>query len=234
MKEKIKNERLAAALEDIEGERNQWQELVVSGKVLTSLDGLEECTELITLDFSNNYIESIEPICALSKLKRLFAQRNPFMDFVHLKRLQNLEELHVGGQWEDYDVGVLTLESYGPGFGPTVTTKVLKHLAPLEKLRTLSVYNHGLISLEQLQSLPNLQRLTLIRGDSIVNLATLAENRSLEELSLELTSFTNLKSLRTLRRLKKLTIEGMSKKHRAEIEPHIEKLKADGIDVVLC
>ena len=229
MKVIFKDANLLAAIAGKSGTPAQWQELNLSGKSIVTLEGLEQCLQLKCLDLSVNDIEAIKPICSLPSLEKLHAQRNPFMDFSALKKLKSLKELYLGGTWEDYDVGELTLESYGPAWGPTVTTKVLAHLVPLENLQRLAFYNHGLLSLHQLNKLPKLKRLELIRGSRTIKLSSLAENHTIEEISLVHTSFTNLKSLRTLRKLKKLVIEGMGKKRLAEIGHHVKGLEADGV-----
>ena len=229
----FKDANLNEAIAGISGEPADWQELNLSGKNLTSLEGLEQCAQLISLDVSVNDVEAIKPICSLVHLEKLYAQRNPFMDFSALKKLQKLKELRLGGTWEDYDVGELTLESYGPAWGETVTTTVLPHLVPLQNLQTLAFYNHGLVSLNQLQKLPKLRKLELIRGSRTIKLSTLAENRTIEEMFLVHTACTNLKCLRTFHKLKKLVIAGMSKKRLAEISHQVKDLEADGVSVTV-
>ncbi len=225
---------LVAALEQKNGKVQKWQQLVISGKDISSLKGMEECIELQLLDVSINEIDKIKPICLLPKLRVLKAQRNPFIDFASLKTLHGLEVLYLGGTWVDYDVGELTLESFGPAFGPTVNSRMLKHLVPLKNLHTLHLYNHGLTSLTQLQELPTLRELVLNNGDSTVNLATMVGKSKLVHIQLLHTAFSSLKSLRAMGSLEKLTIEGLSKKRMSEIEPQIEKLETDGLEVKIC
>ena len=62
------------------------QELYVSHNALTSLSGVDHCTNLRVLDISNNQISRLEKLGPLKKLEEFWASNNQLSSFEDVDR----------------------------------------------------------------------------------------------------------------------------------------------------
>jgi len=183
--------------------------LDADGKGICSLSGLERATNLAHLSLMDNEIESISEIAGLIQLVTLRLRGNPFVDLSPLTRLAQLRELCLGGFWVNEDVGVLTLEAYGPVWGPAIIN--IAPLARLQKLSTLEISHHQLRDISPLANLTGLTRLALDGhngGGPIKNYAPLSLLSQLVHLSLVSNRFksTDLAALNELKHLRHIDL----------------------------
>ena len=122
------------------------QVLDLSACRLTDIDGLENFTELLSLNLSNNSIKKINALSTLTKLKELRLNSNPLNDVGALRNLKNLT--------------LLTLNDTG------VSRKSdLQTIAELSGLRELHLEGNDISDISVLTSLSNLERLYIARND---------------------------------------------------------------------
>lgn len=99
-------------------------ELQASGLNIHSLQGLEHCRSLITLNLRNNEIQSITPLAGLSNLRRLDLSQNRVNDITALSGLFLLEDIDLHGTHNDirnWSALVANAENGGIGAGCTLT-----------------------------------------------------------------------------------------------------------------
>lgn len=73
------------------------EELTLSGCGLSTTAGLENATELVYLDLSNNTIRNISPLSSLRNLKEVYLQNNALSDLSSLSSIKTITRLNVSG-----------------------------------------------------------------------------------------------------------------------------------------
>lgn len=160
-------------------------ELIADTRGIYSLAGLEFAVQLTHLSLADNEIEALTPLKSLAELKTLRLHDNRCWDLRPLAKLTQLRELTLGGFWVDEDVGTLTLEAFGPAWGPAISD--LTPIRGLHELRELQVWHHRLKEIDAVSSLGRLVKLTLDGhqgGGPIQDWTPLRELEDIRELSL--------------------------------------------------
>ncbi|MBR6425993.1 MAG: leucine-rich repeat domain-containing protein, partial [Oscillospiraceae bacterium] len=140
-----------------------------SGLNLREIQCLSLCTELRSLDLTNNEISDLSPLMNLQKLEKLRISGNQITDLRPLIGLPALRYLEVTGNavTETSAVGSLAaLQTLDLSDNPIGDFSGLKKLSELQSLR---LENTGLADadLEQLYGLKKLNRLALERNDGL-------------------------------------------------------------------
>lgn len=155
------------------------QTLDISGKGLTSLDGLAYCSGLTWLDLSDNQLTDLTPVADLTALRTLLISGNWISDLSPLAGLIHIEELDAGGN-EIEDLSALAnltqlrrLWLYDNQIGD------LYPLAGLTALETLDLNVNDISNIASLQGLTALQTLNL-SNNTISSAGALAANTGLD------------------------------------------------------
>jgi Leucine-rich repeat (LRR) protein len=185
------DENLARAICDALGEAITWAglagltRLTADARGIYSLTGLEFAVQLTYLSLEDNEIESLTALESLVELETLRLHDNRCWDLRPLAKLTQLRELTLGGFWVDEDVGTLTLEAFGPAWGPAISN--LTSVRGLHKLRELRVWHHCLKEIDAIRGLRQLVKLALDGyqgGGPIRDWTPLRELGDIRELSL--------------------------------------------------
>lgn len=144
-------------------------QLSLSGLGLRELQCLSLCTELVSLDLTNNVISDLSPLMSLQKLEKLKLSGNEITDLRPLIGLPGLRVLEASGNsvTETSAVGSLErLQILDLSDNPIGDFSGLKKLGELQNLR-LENTGIGDEALADLYSLKKLGRLALERNDGI-------------------------------------------------------------------
>jgi Leucine-rich repeat (LRR) protein len=177
-------------------------ELHADKRGIYSLAGLDQAIHLAHLSLVDNEIENITPLARLTELETLYLDRNACFDLSPLAGLVNLRRLSLGGFWVDEDVGTLTLEAFGPAWGPAITN--VAPLARLTNLTELHIQNHAIRDIKPLARLRRLTQLTLNGyrgGGPIRDFSPLCNLAQLERLVLCSNKISDISALKCLERL---------------------------------
>ncbi|ONI40205.1 hypothetical protein AN639_12370 [Candidatus Epulonipiscium fishelsonii] len=131
------------------------EQLDLSNKSISYLDGLEYATNLQTLDLGSNNIKNIAPLSYLLKLKELDLSDNKIWDISSLSKLTNLENLNLRGNTPTQKNATDSIYSSTKTLGPLDS---LKELICLEKL---VLANNNIITFKALEELKNLKDLDI-------------------------------------------------------------------------
>lgn len=115
------------------------EELDLSGRNLTDLQGLQYLVNLVNLDLSNNNISDLQHIKNMDRLERLILDNNSINNLDYLADLNALEELSLKGN-EVSDISVLS---------------------KLVSLKKLNLSNNRILSIDSLRHLNGLKELYL-------------------------------------------------------------------------
>ena len=138
----------------------EWQRYHSADKPITDISGLENFTNLASLDLSFHQIRDVSPLAGLKKLTTLSLSGNPVSDLTPLAGLTNLEVLNLSG---------CMASDYSP-LGNLINLKVLllrdsaitdvSPLAALANLKVLYLANSPVTSYAPLTNLyPNLEKM---------------------------------------------------------------------------
>ncbi|KAF3806724.1 Protein phosphatase 1 regulatory subunit SDS22 [Colletotrichum gloeosporioides] len=164
---------LAPTLEDLDFYDN----------LISHIRGLEDLTNLTSLDLSFNKIKHIKRVNHLTKLKELFLVANKVGTIENLDGLVNLTSLELGSN----------------------RIRVLQNLDSLKNLEELWVAKNKITELTGLGGLPNL-RLLSIQSNRIRDLSPLKDVPSLEELYISHNALTSLEGIEQNEKLRVLDI----------------------------
>ncbi|MFL7793419.1 MAG: leucine-rich repeat domain-containing protein [Anaerolineae bacterium] len=259
------DQNLAQAVCETLGEAITWAglteltELIADARGIYSLAGLEFAVQLTHLSLVDNEIEALTPLKSLVELKTLRLHDNRCWDLRPLAKLTQLRGLTLGGFWVDEDVGTLTLEAFGPAWGPAVSD--LTPVRALHELRELRVWHHCLKEIDAVSGLSQLAKLTLdgyqgggpvkdwtaLRGLENIRELSLCSNRladndliviaelpQLEQVDLRHNQITDVAVLVQKRNLKAgacLDLRGNPLGHDAQ-KTQIPQLQARGVRVI--
>ncbi|KAL0935196.1 protein phosphatase pp1 regulatory subunit [Colletotrichum truncatum] len=164
---------LASTLEDLDFYDN----------LISHIRGLEDLTNLTSLDLSFNKIKHIKRVNHLTKLKEIFLVANKISTIENLEGLDNLTSLELGSN----------------------RIRVLQNLDSLKKLEELWVAKNKITELTGLGGLSNLKILS-IQSNRIRDLAPLNQVPSLEELYISHNALTSLAGIEQNEKLRVLDI----------------------------
>ena len=161
--------------------------LTANRKGIRSLVGLENATNLKSLNLRWNLIEDLAPLAGLTKLTSLNVDENRIRGgYSHLASLTKLTELLIGGS-ENADIGSDTLEVVVENMRDLENLKVntlgLTDISFLEKLTELRIVNlnsnKGITDFKPLTCLPNLS-LLLVKNIPAVYDLPIGHDRTVE------------------------------------------------------
>ena len=151
------------------------EELTLSGCGLSTTAGLENATELVYLDLSNNTIRNISSLSSLRNLKEVYLQNNALSDLSSLSSIKTITRLNVSGN-------ALT----------TITP-----ICNITSLVWLDASNNQLNTLEQVGNLTKLQELYLSKN-LLTNLEDIHRCSALKILYVDNNQLTDIHQIGTL------------------------------------
>lgn len=169
---------------------------------IKSVEGLENCTNLHTLNLSDNKISDISPLADLNEnLTWLDLDNNEISNISPLSKLKNLNALTVSNN-KILDISSLgnlknlkSLYIYGNNISDVLT---LKDLTQLEEL---SIAYNKVNDISPISSLTNLKNL-YVNHNEISNISPLTNFKGLEMLSLADNDITDISSITELTKMK--------------------------------
>ncbi|MFC2108542.1 leucine-rich repeat domain-containing protein [Candidatus Bipolaricaulota bacterium] len=188
-----------------------------SSKYISNLEGLQHCTDLVTLDLSDNYlivdltplapltdlvtlnlegndISSVAPLAGLVNLTYLNVNTNDISDISALALLTNLLEFHA---WENDIVSVSVLAGMTSLAGVSLFENLITDITPLAgltNLTLLALQDNQIADISPLAALTNLTALTL-GSNPITDFTVLTGLVNLQLLELEWVRLTDLEPL---------------------------------------
>ena len=142
---------------------------------IADLTGLEQATNLKSLNLAENEIQDITPLAGLINLESLILRDNPISNLAPLANLTNLTYINLAG----------------------VRLSDITPLANLTKLKTAWLSHMRLRDITPLANLTQLVRLSLV-SNQIVDVSPLANLTALEELHIERNNIIDLSPLQNL------------------------------------
>ncbi|KXS97747.1 hypothetical protein AC578_3194 [Pseudocercospora eumusae] len=176
------------------------EELELYDNLLKHIDGVEEYTELRTLDLSYNKLKHIKRVSTLKKLDHLYFVQNRISKIEGLEELTGLTYLELGANRIREIEGLETLTKLESlWLGQNKITE-LKGLSSLTNLRTLSIQANRLTSLDGIEALPQLTEL-YISDNKVTSLEPLKACTKLEILDFQTNPITSLAGVEGLKEL---------------------------------
>ncbi|KAK5133198.1 hypothetical protein LTR08_008033 [Meristemomyces frigidus] len=176
------------------------EELELYDNLVKHVGGLEDFTELRSLDLSYNKLKHIKNISTLTKLDHLYFVQNRLSKIENLEHLTDLVYLELGANRIREIEGLETLTKLQHlWLGQNKITE-LKGLNGLANLRTLSIQANRLTSLSGIESLPHLTEL-YVSDNKIPSLEPLHQNTKLEILDFQTNPISSLAGIEELKEL---------------------------------
>lgn len=188
-----------------------------SGRGITSLEGIQNLSGLVSLKLSSyysddgiplyNYISDLSPVGSLSRLENLIIVANQISDISPLKGLTSLINLDLGTNFiKDITplsnlVQLKKLSLYNNGGITDIT--------PLSNMRALEYVDLGCNAIEEINCLGNLENLEtlFLDNNNIKSIQSLANLKSLKSLNLDNNKIKSVKPLINLVNLVKLDVD---------------------------
>ena len=172
-----------------------YKTLDLSAQNLTTLESVEELTQLTNLNLNNNKLtledkKSQEILGSMQNLKKLNLANNQITNIKAINSLSNLRFLYLSG--EDNSVNLVEIEDIISNLDLlTVSTQSLKTIVncDINKITRLKLTsNYNLTEIPNLSKFKNLTDLSLRDNSNITDLGTISDIESLEILSLNKTN----------------------------------------------
>ena len=197
-----------ANISDLTGleDATNLRSLQLSDNSLSDISPLAGLTSLITLDLGDNFISDIAPLAELTNLKQLNLRGNAISDISPLAGLTNLTELELGGNFGISDIsalaGLTNLISLNLGYTG------ISDIGPIEGLTKptkLWLNNNSISDISALVGLSNLTFLDL-EDNNIIDISPTAGLTKLTELWLQDNSISDISPLVGLTNLTELRL----------------------------
>ena len=191
--------------------------LIVPGKAISDLDGMQYFENLTYLDISNNLITDVTPLRKLSKLSSLFIKGNNIQDDSPISAVYNKlkeRDFSLVPKFHDKNLENAVRKSVGKDSGAL-------SLDDLSALTDLKANENNISSLQGIQYLVNLTELNL-SGNSIENIAPLESLTDLKKLSLSYNSVKSIDALSSLKNLEYLDLDNNNVSDFSPLEKCVE------------
>ncbi|MCJ1361773.1 hypothetical protein MMC16_000873 [Acarospora aff. strigata] len=179
------------------------KDLDVYDNLLSHIKGLEELTNLISLDLSFNKIKHIKNVNHLRNLKDIYFVQNRIQKIEGLEGLEKLRNLELAANRIREIENLETLTSLEElWLGKNKITQ-LKNISPLTNLKILSIQSNRLPDITGLENLANLEEV-YISHNALTSISGLEHNHKLRILDVsnnQIPHVTNLKHLSHLEEL---------------------------------
>ncbi|KAI0467208.1 hypothetical protein F4859DRAFT_279593 [Xylaria cf. heliscus] len=200
------------------------QELDLYDNLISHIRGLDELTELTTLDLSFNKIRHIGHIGHLTKLTNLYFVSNKITRIEGLETLVNLTQIELGSnrirEIQNLD-SLKNLEQLW--LGKNKITEI-KGLGGLPNLKLLSIQSNRITDLSPLREVPQLEEL-YISHNAIQTLEGLEGNPSLTIIDISNNMVKSLKGLGGMKRLEEVWASSNELSDFADVERELSDKK---------
>lgn len=205
------------------------EELELYDNLIKHLEGLEEFTELRSLDLSYNKLKHIKNISSLRKLDHLYFVQNRLTKIENLEELRNLVYLELGANRIREIEGLDTLTNLQYLWLGQNKISELKNLHCLTNLRTLSIQANRLTSLHGIEDLHQLTEL-YVSDNRISSLEPLRNNTQLSILDFQSNPISSLSGIEGLTALETVWASNCELNDFREIERALkDKEKLDEV-----
>ncbi|MDH5802552.1 MAG: leucine-rich repeat domain-containing protein [Gammaproteobacteria bacterium] len=194
-------------------------------RYISSMDGLEQFTNLQRLDMSNANLNDLTPIRNLTNLTALYLSEcgecgnNRFSDLTPLSELVNLTELDLSMTRVQDLTGLENLASLDRLWLSGNSVSDISPLRNLTSLTELYLESNQIVDISWLQDLTNLQILEL-QFNQVVNIASLQGMSSLQTLGLRANQVVDISAISSLpnlvfldlysNRIRQVSLSGMA------------------------
>lgn len=175
-------------------------ELELYDNLIKHIEGLEDFTEIRSLDLSYNKLKHINNLSTLKKLDHLYFVQNRISKIENLEELTELVYLELGANRVREIAGLETLTKLEHLWLGQNRITELKGLSTLTNLRTLSIQANRLTTLSGIETLPQITEL-YISDNRIPSLEPLAQNTKLEILDFQSNPISSLAGIEGLKQL---------------------------------
>ncbi|CZT14776.1 probable protein phosphatase PP1 regulatory subunit Sds22, putative [Ramularia collo-cygni] len=183
--------------------RSTLEELELYDNLIKHIEGLEQFTELTSLDLSYNKLKHIKRLETLTKLDHLYLVQNRISKIEGLEELTNLTYLELGAnRIREIECLEKLVKLESLWLGQNKITE-LKGLGTLCNLRTLSIQANRLTSLDGIETIPQLTEL-YFSDNKVTSLEPLRKNTKLEILDFQTNPIATLAGLEDLKNLENI------------------------------
>jgi len=181
-----------------------------SGRGISSLDGLEHFTNLVSLTLENNLISDLSPLAGLDKLNWLNFARNNVIDLSPLQQLRGLYGLWMFQNQVENLEPLSDLTKLGALEGNNNNISSLEPLRDHQNFHWLTVADNPLISdISPIQDYTGLEVFNIAGNPLVTDLSPLQDKTTLNHLNLDRNLFTeaDLVHVQNLTNLISLTLQ---------------------------
>ncbi|KAF2400755.1 L domain-like protein [Trichodelitschia bisporula] len=179
------------------------KDLDLYDNLISSIKGLEDFSELTSLDFSFNKIKHIRRVNHLQKLTDLYFVQNKISVIENLEGLTNLTNLELGGNRIRTIQNLETLTALEKLWLGKNKLTSLSGLDTLSNLKILSIQSNRLHELSGLESLPQLEEL-YVSHNALTEISGLSGNTNLRVLDISANPLEHLTGLEAQSQLEEL------------------------------
>ncbi|KAI1267591.1 hypothetical protein F5Y18DRAFT_378206 [Xylariaceae sp. FL1019] len=179
------------------------QELDFYDNLITKIHGLDDLTELTSLDFSFNKIKHIKNVEHLTKLTDLYFVSNKISRIEGLDSLVNLRQIELGSNRIREIQNLDALKNLEELWLAKNKITELKGLGGLPKLKLLSIQSNRITDLSPLKEVPQLEEL-YVSHNALESLEGLEGNINLRILDISNNKVQSLKGLGGLKMIEEV------------------------------
>lgn len=185
--------------------------LYANSDSIVSLEGLEYCTGMTTLQLENNAVTDLSPISGLTGLTYLDLWYNQqITSFTPLSLLTGLQQLYLGNNnLSDLSFlpNLINLQDLDLTYNSITDMSPVTNLV---NLQNLYIYSNQITTVPDLTAMTQLSYLDMDSNYNLADISGLAGAGNLNYLNLDYTSVADLSSLSNLRRLNDIELDGTS------------------------
>lgn len=180
-------------------------EIVFAGKDIASLEGLNYCTNLKSLQMINNEVSDLSPLSNLTNLKEIRLDTNNISDISPLANLTNLTSITIGGNKISDISPLANLTNLEDLY---LQQNNITDISPLSNLTNLKCLDLDINNISDISILSNLKKLALlyINKNNLSDISPLANLHELGHLELNQNKIINISPLANLTSLYYLSL----------------------------
>ena len=185
----------------------QITQLECNNQGISTIDGIEQLTNLRELHLSQNNLTEITPLQNLTLLKKVLLGQNQITNIQPLTSSANMQELRL----DDNQISDITpIEALTSLKQLLLSNNSIRDITPIQKLTELlelRISNNRIIDIDALANLKKLSSLW-IQDNQIANIAAIGQLSSLDQLWLSNNWLTDLSPLQNQTQLRWLHLDG--------------------------
>lgn len=205
-----------------------FETLSITNNTIVSIEGLQYCTNLRSLDLSNNQINSLTPLTNLDKLVTVKLGNNKIPSIPDLSNMTSLSCLYLNNNIIESVTGLKDLPCL---MDLRLDYNKITDLSPMDNIPELTLFEANNNSINNISSLSQFTNLIILNlyHNNITDISPLSELQNLD-VNLDL-SYNNITDISPLTSLTNLTYLNLSNNKIADLEPLRTLYALDTLDL---